>query len=55
MIVEDQLDRGLGRIGGIEKLEELDELATAVTILDQGVNLTGEQIGRVEDWRAGLG
>src|SRR6202007_1505223 len=27
MIVEDQLDRGAGRIGGIEKLEKLDELA----------------------------
>ena len=30
MIVEDQLDRGAGRIGGIEKLEEFDELAAAV-------------------------
>ena len=29
MIVEDQLDRGAGRIGGIEKLEEFDELAAA--------------------------
>jgi hypothetical protein len=27
MIVEDQLDRGAGRIGGIEQLEEFDELA----------------------------
>ena len=26
MVVEDQLDRGAGRIGGIEKLEEFDEL-----------------------------
>ena len=25
MIVEDQLDRGAGRIGGVEKLEEFDE------------------------------
>jgi hypothetical protein len=25
MIVEDQLDRGMGRIGGIDQLEELDE------------------------------
>src|ERR1700739_836036 len=33
MVVEDQLDRGAGRIGGIEKLEEFDELATAVAIL----------------------
>src|SRR5262245_35784809 len=27
MIVEDQLERGAGRIGGIEQLEELDELS----------------------------
>src|ERR1700738_3083997 len=39
MIVEDQLDRRVGRIGLIEKLEELDELAAAVPILDQGMNL----------------
>src|SRR5712672_2345870 len=44
MIVEDQLDRRMGRIGGIEKLKEFDELAAAMAILDQGVNLTGEQI-----------
>ena len=44
MIVEDQLDRRVGWIGLIEKLEELDELAAAVTILDQGVNLAGEKI-----------
>src|SRR5258706_6089332 len=30
MIVEDQLDRGVGRIGGVEKLEEFDEFAAAV-------------------------
>ena len=27
VIVEDQLDRGVGRIGGVEKLEEFDEFA----------------------------
>ena len=32
MIVEDQLDRGAGRVGGIEKLEEFDELAAAVAM-----------------------
>src|SRR5215831_15048768 len=42
VIVEDQLDRRMGRIGGIEKLEEFDELAAAMAILDQGVNLAGE-------------
>ena len=44
MIVEDQLDRRMGRIGGVEKLEELDEFAAAVAILDQGVNLAGQQV-----------
>ena len=44
MIVEDQLDRRMGRIGGIEKLEEFDELAATMAILDQGVNLAGQQI-----------
>src|SRR5262249_52599822 len=44
MIVEDQLDRGMGRIGGIYQLEEFDEFTTAVAILDKGVNLTGQQI-----------
>ena len=37
MIVEDQLDRGAGRIGGIEKLEEFDELAAAVALPDERV------------------
>ena len=35
MIVEDQLDCRMGRIGGIEKLKEFDELAAAMAILDQ--------------------
>ena len=43
MIVEDQLDRRMGRIGGVEKLEEFDEFAAAMAILDQGVNLAGER------------
>src|SRR3984885_6358368 len=34
----------MSRIGGIEKLEEFDEFAAAVAILDQGVDLAGEQI-----------
>ena len=42
MIVEDQLDRRIGWIGGVEKLEEYDELSAAVTLLDQGVDLPGE-------------
>ena len=44
MIVEDQLDRRMGGIGGIEKLEEFNEFAAAVAILDQGMDLAGEQI-----------
>src|SRR5437773_4692379 len=44
MIVEDQLDRGVGRIGGVEQFEEFDELTAAMAILDQGMNLAGEEI-----------
>ena len=44
MIVEDQLDRCVSRIGGIEKLEKFDEFAAAMTVPDEGMNLTGEQI-----------
>jgi hypothetical protein len=62
MIVEDQLDRSVRRIGGIDKPEELDELSTAVAISDEGVDLAGEQInpsqqaeraihGRAQRWR----
>src|SRR6516164_688963 len=34
----------MGRIGSIDELEEFDEFATAMAVLDQGVNLAGEQI-----------
>ena len=44
MIVEDQLDRRVGWIGGVEKLEEFDEFAAAVAVLDQSVNRAGEEI-----------
>src|SRR5262249_45684321 len=44
MIVEDQLDRGSGRVGGIEQLEEFDEFSAAVAVSDQGMDLPGEQI-----------
>ena len=44
MIVEDQLDRCVGRIGSIEKLEEFDELSAAVAVSDEGMNLPSEQI-----------
>ena len=44
MIIEDQPDRGAGRIGVIEQLEELDKLSAAVAVSDQGMGLAGEQI-----------
>src|ERR1700716_2038515 len=39
MIVEDQLDRGAGRIGRIKQLEELDELKDGGGGSDRGVKL----------------
>src|ERR1700741_1716428 len=44
MIIEDQLDGRVRRIGGIEKLEEFDKLSAAVTILDQGMDFPSQQI-----------
>ena len=44
MIIEDQFDRGACRIGGVEKLEEFDELAAAMAVSDESVDLSGEQI-----------
>jgi hypothetical protein len=44
MIVEDQLDRRVGRIGGIEKLQEFDEFAAAMAILDQRMDLAGDEV-----------
>ena len=43
MIVEDQLDRRVGWIGGVEKLEEFDEFAATVAVLDESVNRAGER------------
>src|SRR2546423_6168979 len=44
MIVEDQLDRGASRIGGIDEFEEFDELAAAVAVFDESVDLPRQQI-----------
>src|SRR4051795_4229381 len=44
MVVENDLDGGVGGVGGVEELEKLDEFATAVTFLDQGMDVTVEQI-----------
>src|SRR4029077_12112489 len=38
------LDRCIGRVSGIEELEEFDELAAAVTVFDEGMDLASEQI-----------
>ena len=44
MIVEDQLDRRVGRIGGVKELEEFDEFAAAMTVPDQGMNLAADKV-----------
>ena len=44
MIVQDDLDRGIGRVGRIELLEKADELARAVAVFDAGMDLAGEQV-----------
>src|SRR5580658_10800954 len=44
MIVEDQLDRRLGRIGSVEKLEEFDEFAAAMAVLGQRMDLAGDEV-----------
>ena len=37
MIVEDQLDRRAGRIGGVEQLEEFYEFAAAMPVLNKNL------------------
>src|SRR5438132_14043634 len=44
MVIENDLDRGVGGVGTVEELEKLDEFAAAVALLDQGMDVTGEQI-----------
>jgi hypothetical protein len=39
MVVENDLDRGIGRVGGFEELEKFDEFAAAVGLLDQGMDV----------------
>src|SRR5437899_12508037 len=43
MIIEDQLDRGTGRISGVETLEEFDELPAVVAVSDKRMDLPGKQ------------
>ena len=42
MIVQDDLDRGIGGVGRIEPLEKADELARAVAVFDAGMYLSGK-------------
>ena len=44
MVVEDQLDRHVGGISGVEPLEEADELTRPMAIFDARVHLAGEQV-----------
>src|SRR6266481_3440457 len=44
MIVEDQTDCRMDRIGGIDELQKLDELAATVAVLDQGMDFAGDEI-----------
>jgi hypothetical protein len=38
VIVQNDLDRSCGRVGSVEDFEELDELATAMAVLDERVH-----------------
>ena len=42
VVVEDQLNGGVGGIGGVDLLEEGDELPRAMPVLDTGVNCASE-------------
>ena len=44
MIVDKDFDRGRGRLGGVDLLEDLDELARAMPFLDAGVDDASHQI-----------
>ena len=57
MIVEDQADGRVRRIGGIDQLEKVDELAASVAVRDQGVDLAGDEIdsGQQADRAMALG
>src|SRR6516225_6419827 len=44
MIVQNDLERRCGWVGRVENFEELDELATAMAVLDERVHSTGKQI-----------
>src|SRR5258708_39756089 len=44
MVVQNDFNCGVGRVGFVEDLQELDELPAAVALFDKGVDFTGQQI-----------
>src|SRR5205814_35518 len=44
VIVQNNFDRSCGRVGSVEDFEELDELATAVAVLDERMHSASKQI-----------
>ena len=42
--VEDQLDGGVGRRGLVERFEQANELARAMTLVDAGTHAPGKQV-----------
>src|SRR5499433_2863395 len=44
LVVENDLNGGIGGVGRVKQLEELDEFAAAVAFLDQDMDVTGEEI-----------
>lgn len=44
MVVEDDGDRDVGRIGAIDAFEKADELARAMALLAGGVDLAGQEV-----------
>src|SRR5437879_13884044 len=54
MIIEDQLDRGTGRISGVETLEDFDEVPAAVAVSDKRMGLTGQQVGSSQQARLAM-
>ena len=51
MIVEDQVDRRIGGIGRVQDLEKFDELAAAVAVFDESMDLAGQQIDASQEAR----
>src|SRR5207302_8761736 len=48
MVVQDQLDPGVRRVGRVQPLEKADELARAMAIFDAGMHVASKQINAGE-------